>query len=106
MIFISQGLSIYTVTAAITFMGLCVGLVLEQRFVRSDTEGTWAVRIARYLLGIIVIIALQHAIELAFSGMMPRMALRFTVSFTAVLWGVLGAPWLFVCLGLAGRRNL
>ncbi|MBN2298941.1 MAG: phosphatase PAP2 family protein [Deltaproteobacteria bacterium] len=102
---ISLGLSIYTVTAAITFMGLCVGLVLEQRFVRFDTKGTWAVRVARYLLGIIVIIALQNGLEMAFSGLVPRMALRGAVSFIAVLWGSFGAPWVFVRLGMSARRD-
>jgi len=102
---ISQGLSMYTFTVAITFMCLCVGLVLEQKFVGFETDGTWVVRISRYILGIAVLIALRQGIDTFFSGQMHPMMMRCSVYITSVLWGVLGAPWLFVRLGLSARQN-
>ncbi len=101
LIILSRALSTYTITSVVTLMGLSVGLVLERRFVGFDAGGTWVLRTVRYVLGIMVMMALWWGMKAAFSGWEPVMVLRCVRTLTVVLWGTFGAPWLFVRLGLA-----
>ena len=59
----------------------------------------------RYLLGVVVLFGLWGGLKLAFSGMEPAGLLRFTRYALVGLWGGVGAPWVFVRLGLAEEEK-
>jgi len=103
---LSPGWEKNCITAAATLMGMAVGFVLEQRFIGFETTGTWQRRILRFIVGIVVIIAVWLGLKASFAGLEPAVLFRF-IRYTLVgLWGALGAPWLFVRLGLADRNVL
>ena len=103
---LSPGWEKNCITAAATMMGMSVGFVLEQRFIGFETTGTWQHRILRLFVGIAVIMAVWLGLKEAFAGLEPAVLFRF-IRYTLVgLWGALGAPWLFVRLGLADRNVL
>ena len=82
-------------------MGVCTGFALERRFVRFSCESVGWKKMIRYLLGVVVLFGLWGGLKLAFSGMEPAGLLRFTRYALVGLWGGVGAPWVFVRLGLA-----
>lgn len=100
-----DGLIRWAVTPAATFLGLGIGLIIEERAVRFSTRGSAIQRILRLLLGIVVLIAIWQGLDIAFDGLEPPFIFR-TIRYTAVgLWSALGGPWLFVTIGLAGRED-
>jgi hypothetical protein len=86
-------------------MGVCVGLALERRFVRFSCAGRRRQKLLRYLLGAAVLLGFWAGLKAAFSGLEPAGALRFVRYGLAGLWGGMGAPWLFVRLGLADTEE-
>ena len=85
-------------------MGVSTGIVLERRFVRFNSHGSWWERVIRYLLGVSILFGLWGGLRIVFFTMEPAALLRF-IRYTLVgLWGGLGAPWLFVRLKLASRE--
>lgn len=87
-----------------TMLGVGVGLVMERRWVRFETDGTVGRRAARFAVGGLVIVALWAGLRSAFTGVEPALVLRLVRYALVGLWATLGAPWLFVRLGLAGRE--
>jgi membrane-associated phospholipid phosphatase len=102
---LSPGLDKNCIIAAATLMGIAVGFVLEQRFICFETKGTCWRRILRFIVGISVIMALWLGLKAAFTGLEPTVFFRFTRYTLMGLWGALGAPWLFVRLGLADSKS-
>jgi len=82
-------------------MGMGVGFVLERRWVRFDSGGPAWKRVVRFLLGVVVLVALWLGLRIAFSGLEPALLFRFARYGLVGLWGGLGAPWAFRRLGLA-----
>ena len=101
LIFLNPAGNRYVLGMIAAIMGVCVGFVLERRFVRFDADGLLWKRVVRYLLGVSILFGLYGVLRIAFSTMEPAALFRFMRYSLIGLWGGLGAPWLFVRLKLA-----
>ncbi len=90
-----------SVTAGATLMGMSVGFALERRWIRFDSAGPPWKRVARYLLGIAVMMTLWLGLRIVFTGLEPATLFRFVRYGLVGVWGALGAPWAFRHLRLA-----
>lgn len=83
--------------------GAGVGLTLTYRYVPFSAQGPPWQRVLRFLLGIAIVVLLYGGLKMAFAGEESTLYLVFrTIRFGLIgLWAGLGAPWLFVRLGLA-----
>jgi membrane-associated phospholipid phosphatase len=90
--------------AGATLMGMGAGFVLEQHFVKFQSGGIRWKQVARFLLGAAVSFTLWQGLRFTFVGLQPEPLYRFVRYGFVGLWGALGAPWVFVKLGLAARR--
>ncbi len=87
--------------------GLLGGALVEGRWVRFDPGGPWRKRVVRFMVGVVVLVALW----LGSSGVVPDsptgLALggRFVRYALVSAWASLGGPWLFVRAGLAPRQG-
>lgn len=91
-------------TAAMgTLIGLGAGIVVEGRTVHFSSSGSIWQRVVRFVLGVIIIVALREGLKLVFPGQGEALyALFRTVRYSLVgLWAALGGPWVFLRLGLA-----
>jgi undecaprenyl-diphosphatase len=95
----------YQVRTTASLMGMGVGFVLERRWVRFDSGGSWGKRALRFLCGIVVLVAFREGLKLFATGMDHENAFRFVRYLLLGLGGALVAPWLFVSLGLAQREE-
>jgi membrane-associated phospholipid phosphatase len=85
-----------------TLLGLGVGVTLEGEWVRFSSAGPWSKRITRFLAGLIVLLGLYFGLK----AVLPEGLLFRTVRYALIgLWASLGAPWMFVKLGLAQREQ-
>ena len=91
----------YVLSMASILMGVCMGFVLERRYVGFSCKGPWRKRAIRYLLGVVVLFGLWGGLKVVFDGLEPAAPLRFIRYALVGLWGGGGAPWLFVKLRLA-----
>jgi membrane-associated phospholipid phosphatase len=90
-------------TGAGTLLGMAVGFIVERRWIRFETPGSIVQRALRFVVGIVVLVAIWAGLRAAFQGLEPALLLR-TIRYGLVgLWGAAGAPWLFVTLRLAPR---
>lgn len=88
-----------------TFLGAGVGFALETRTVRFEAGGDLWKRVARYILGIVVVFGLRVGLGAAFEGLEPAAVLRVVRYALIGLWLGYGAPWVFVRSGLAERQT-
>jgi membrane-associated phospholipid phosphatase len=95
----------YILGPAGALMGLGVGIVLERRWVGFESEGSWRMRVLRFLLGAAVLIAVHWGVGGLFSAMEPAAVFRFFRYVVAGLWIALVSPWIFVRLGLAEKSK-
>ncbi len=94
------------VSSAATLMGMGAGFVLERKFVGFESSGFWWKRIARYVIGIAILIGLRIVLSAALKDLDPEPVFR-TVRYSILgLWGALGAPWVFMLLRLAEKRSV
>jgi membrane-associated phospholipid phosphatase len=93
--------SYYWLTATGTFTGISIGVIFERHFLGFTAGGEAWKRVLRYVLGIIVLFGLWIGLRVGFKGLEPAGLFRFVRYVFVGLWGGLGAPWLFVKLGLA-----
>lgn len=92
------------VTAAATLLGMGIGFVAEQQWIRFESEGPIWQRALRMLLGMSILGGLYAGLKLMFADLEPAMIFRFIRYSLIGLWGSLGAPWAFTRLRLAKRR--
>lgn len=92
------------VTGGGTMVGIGAGLVLERRLVGFDVAGTLSQRILRFLVGVVILAGIWLGLRIAFDGLEPAILLRLLRYALVGFWGAVGAPWMFVKLGLAGRE--
>lgn len=94
------------VTAVASLLGTGIGLVLERSRIRFLIDGPLWQRAARYLLGIVVAVAIWAGLGQVFPDdplwlALPLRLLRYTL---LTLWVTYYAPWLFVKIKLAQAK--
>lgn len=94
------------ISACGMLLGMAVGFVLERRWVSFDSGGVGSKRVLRFVLGQVFLFGLSLGLKPLFSGYEPEPLYRFLRYSVVGLWGGLGAPWMFVRLGLADRSRL
>jgi hypothetical protein len=84
-------------------LGFGVGLVFEGSRVRFRADGPAWKRVLRYVLGIVVLVAIWAGLKQVFpeDPLWLAVPLRILRYFLTVLWAAFYAPWLFVKLRLA-----
>ena len=92
------------VTGGGTMVGIGAGLVLERRLVGFDVAGSLLRRAFRFLVGLVVLAGLWLGLRIAFDGLEPAIILRLVRYALVGFWGAVGAPWVFLKLGLAERE--
>ena len=97
------------VTVQITgaFAGIAVGVALGIRYLDFDAGGLIWKRAARFLLGVAVVAAIFFGLSVIFpvEGESLYAVFRFVRYSLVGLWISLGAPWLFLRVGLAEART-
>ncbi|MCB8945895.1 MAG: phosphatase PAP2 family protein [Ardenticatenaceae bacterium] len=85
------------VAATAVLTGLGIGLVIARHYLSFVVEGSWGQRVARYLLGIIIVLAIYFGLSAIFPGEGESLyvPLRFVRYALLGLWISVGAPWLF-----------
>jgi membrane-associated phospholipid phosphatase len=88
------------------FAGIAVGVALTMRYLEFDAKGPIWKRAVRFLLGVAVVAAIYFGLRMIFPGEGESLyaVLRFIRYSLVGLWISLGAPWLFLRLGLAEAR--
>ena len=76
--------------------GLLVGLVLAGRFAPFGNDASLAMKIGRYVAGVLVLALLRFG---AGQVAPDEVAVKFVLYFLLTFWVTLGAPWLFLRLG-------
>ncbi len=94
------------ISACGLLMGMAVGFVLERRWVAFDSDGATSKRLLRFFLGEAVLFGLWLGLKPLLSGHEPEAFYRFLRYSLMGLWGALGAPWVFVRMGLADGSRL
>lgn len=101
----ARGISEYFTLAGATF-GMVAGYTLMQRYADFQTTGSWARRIARYLLGIAGVLVLYLGLDVLF-GLIAAdqtalgLGLRYIRYAAVSFWAMFGAPWVFLKVHLA-----
>ncbi len=90
-----------TVSALGVFLGAGIGFALEVRHVRFDARGVWWKRALRLGVGLAVVVGLRFGLKAALAGLGPDWVWRLVRYAVLGLWMALGAPWVFVKVGLA-----
>jgi len=85
------------VAAMATLMGIGVGIVIEGRTLRFSTQGPAWQRALRFLIGLLMILALREGLALVFPGEGEKLYVLFRIIRYSVvgLWVALVAPWIF-----------
>jgi hypothetical protein len=88
------------------FAGIAVGVALAIRYLDFDAGGPIWKRAIRFVLGVAVVAGIVFGLRLVFpsEGNSLYAVLRFIRYGLAGAWISLGAPWLFLRLGLADMR--
>lgn len=91
------------VSSVAGLLGFGIGVILESSRIRFRTDGPVWQRIARYLLGIVVAVAIWAGLRAVFPAGPEWVALplRFLRYLILLLWVTYFAPWVFVKLRLA-----
>jgi hypothetical protein len=85
--------------------GLWVGLALEMHTVRFAVGGPWWQRALRYVIGVAGLFAVWMGLRMVFPQEPTALglALRMVRYALAMLWAIVGWPWLFVRIKLGTR---
>jgi len=89
------------------FAGIAVGVALAIRYLKFDARGPLWKRTVRFVLGVAVVAGIVFGLRPVFpsAGDPLYAVLRFIRYGLAGAWISLGAPWLFLRLGLAEVRK-
>lgn len=96
-----------TMTSAGTFFGLMAGLVWLDHLGWFDTRGTWWKLILRYLLGVAGVLIIRYGLKFIFPSGETLIADVFRyVRYSLIgFWLTGAAPWMFLQLGLAQKKQ-
>ena len=88
------------------FAGIAVGVALGIRYLDFDAGGQFWKRAVRFLLGVAVVAAIFFGMRIIFPGEGESLysIFRYLRYGSVGLWISLGAPWLFLRVGLADAR--
>lgn len=85
------------------FLGIGIGLILEDRYVYFDSKGSWSQRIFRIIIGMLGVALLYFTLSPLLSVLQTPIV-EDLVRFALIgFWITFGAPWLFIRLNLASR---
>jgi membrane-associated phospholipid phosphatase len=82
--------------------GIGAGWAIARRFARFDPAGRWPIRLARLVLGLMILMAIRVGLAVLFPAGTDTVALIFRYSRYALmgLAAVLLVPWVFLRIGL------
>jgi hypothetical protein len=88
-------------------LGMMAGVLIELRWVGFSAGGPLWQRVLRFVVGGAILVVVWLGTKPIFPGEQETVALVFRLIRYALVgaWASLGAPWLFVRLGLAPREN-
>jgi membrane-associated phospholipid phosphatase len=101
LILVSPSESSYALSACGALLGFLPGIALERRWIRFCSVGSFWKRSMRFVVGLIILLGIWMGLRFAFSGLEPVSLFRMARYASVSLWAALGAPWLFMQLGLA-----
>jgi len=85
-----------------SLLGMGVGILLEEEFVRFEARGPWWKQLLKLAIGLAVSLALWAGLKVV----LPEAVVFRLLRYGAVgLWVTFFAPWLFVKASLAGREG-
>lgn len=88
---------------AAALLGMAIAFPLERRWVRFETASVWRQRALCLLLGLIGVAVFYVGLKAALGAWAALPGWRLARYAALGVWAILGAPWLFVRLGLAPR---
>ena len=96
------------ITLAGFLFGAVVGVVLIGRYAPFKTDGSLLHRIGRYIVGIIGLFVLYLGLDVLFAMIAPDASLagyilRYIRYASVASWGMFGAPWVYIMVGLAEK---
>ena len=83
-----------------TLTGIGLGLALESKWVGFEAGGSARIRTLRFLCGAVILFGLSFGLKKVFSEWASLPIMVFVRYGLIGLWCTLGAPWVFVRLGL------
>jgi len=86
------------------FFGFAAGLAHAPTVAPFSAAGTLPRRAARYVLGLATLVILYVGLKFAVGAASSQPLVRFLRYAVLAAWGALGAPWLFIKVGLADRE--
>lgn len=101
----ARGISHYLTLSGALF-GTVAGYVLMRQRAAFETKGIWWQRLLRYILGMIVMLAIYLGLDVLF-GMIAGdettigLVLRYIRYGSVTFWATFGAPWVFLKIKLA-----
>ena len=89
--------------------GAIVGVALKDRYASFKMDGSALQKVGRYVVGIIGLFALYLGLDVLFALLAPEASLagyilRYIRYACVSLWGMFGAPWVFIKLRLAENQ--
>lgn len=86
--------------------GTYAGYALMRKYARFDAKGSWGLRVARYIAGIVGLLVVFYGLDTFFAIIAPdQTPLGYTLRYIrygfATLWATFLAPWLFLKTKLA-----
>jgi membrane-associated phospholipid phosphatase len=102
---LSPGVEEYQVKTTASMMGMGAGFVVERKWIGFDSGGSFWKRANRLLVGMVIMIALHQGLGLLEADTNYALVFGFFRYVIVGLGGALVAPWVFVSIGLAERRQ-
>ncbi len=91
----------HALSACGVLLGFGSGIIFERRWVRFRAGGSLLKKFMCYVAGMLVLFTIWMGLRSGFAGLEPAGVFRVVRYALVGLWAGLGAPWLFVRLGLA-----
>ena len=102
-LFLVPFITVDSLTGAGAFWGMGLGMILKRRYLAYDTGGPWWQRLLRYIIGVIVVLALYAGLKAIFppDGTVQGSVFRFVRYTLMGAWITFGAIWFFKLVKVA-----